>query len=210
MDFLNIAKQRFSVRSYTDQAVEKEKLDKILEAAHVAPTAANLQPVHLIVVQSKEGLEKIGQGANLYGAPLAIIVCADHEKAWVRPFDKKQTGDIDTSILTDHMMLQATELGLGSVWICYFKPDVIRREFGLPENLEPVNILAVGYSDEEAADPERHSEMRIPINQLVSYKICNGSDCKYLNIMGSAHSVLSVVFYGYRSEICAYVSSKIH
>ena len=170
MDFLNIAKQRFSVRSYTDQAVEKEKLDKILEAAHVAPTAANLQPVHLIVVQSKEGLEKIGQGANLYGAPLAIIVCADHEKAWVRPFDKKQTGDIDTSILTDHMMLQATELGLGSVWICYFKPDVISREFGLPENLEPVNILAVGYSDEEVADPERHSKMRIPINQLVSYE----------------------------------------
>ena len=73
-------------------------------------------------------------------------------------------------LLTDHMMLQATELGLGSVWICYFKPDVIRREFGLPENLEPVNILAVGYSDEEAADPERHSEMRIPINQLVSYE----------------------------------------
>ena len=88
----------------------------------------------------------------------------------MRPFDKKQTGDIDTSILTDHMMLQATELGLGSVWICYFKPDVIRREFGLPENLEPVNILAVGYSDEEAADPERHKDMRIPISQLVSYE----------------------------------------
>lgn len=170
MDFINIAKQRFSVRSYTDQAVEKEKLDKILEAAHVAPTAANLQPVHLIVVQSEEGLAKIGQGANLYGAPLAIIVCADHEKAWVRPFDKKQTADIDASILTDHMMLQATELGLGSVWICYFKPDVISREFGLPDDLEPVNILAVGYSDEEAADPERHSQTRIPMEELVSYE----------------------------------------
>lgn len=83
---------------------------------------------------------------------------------------KKQIGDIDTSILTDHMMLQATELGLGSVWICYFKPDVISREFGFPENLEPVNILAVGYSDEEAADPERHTRMRIPISQLVSYE----------------------------------------
>ncbi len=170
MDFLNIAKQRFSVRSYTDQAVEKEKLDKILEAAHAAPTAANRQPVHLIVVQSKEGLEKIGQGANLYGAPLAVIVCADHKKAWVRPYDKKQTADIDASILTDHMMLQATELGLGSVWICYFKPDVISREFGLPDDLEPVNILAVGYSDEEAADPERHSQTRIPVEELVSYE----------------------------------------
>ena len=170
MDFIEIAKKRYSVRSYQDKKVEEEKLQKILEAAHVAPTAANLQPVRLIAVQSREGLAKIGKGANLYGAPLAVIVCADHGKAWVRPFDKKQTADIDASILTDHMMLQATELGLGSVWICYFKPDVIRKEFGLPDNLEPVNILAVGYSDEEAADPERHSQTRIPVEELVSYE----------------------------------------
>ncbi len=58
---------------------------------------------------------------------MAIIVCADHNRAWTRPFDKKQTGDIDAAILTDHMMLQATELGLGSVWVCYFKPDVIKK-----------------------------------------------------------------------------------
>ena len=170
MDFIEIAKKRYSVRGYQDKKVEEEKLEKILEAAHVAPTAANLQPIRLIVVQSREGLAKIGKGANLYGAPLAVIVCADHGKAWVRPFDKKQTADIDASILTDHMMLQATELGLGSVWICYFKPDVISREFGLPDDLEPVNILAVGYSDEEAADPERHSQTRIPVEELVSYE----------------------------------------
>ena len=170
MDFMEIAKKRYSVRSYKDKKVEEEKLQKILEAARVAPTAANLQPVRLIAVRSSEGLAKIGEGANLYGAPLAVIVCADHGKAWVRPFDKKQTTDIDASILTDHMMLQATELGLGSVWICYFKPDVIRREFALPDDLEPVNILAVGYSDEEAADPERHSQTRIPVEELVSYE----------------------------------------
>ena len=166
MDFIEIAKKRYSVRSYKGKKVEEEKLKKILEAAHVAPTAANLQPVRLITVQSKEGLGKIGKGANLYGAPLAIIVCADHKKAWVRPFDKKRTTDIDASILTDHMMLQATELELGSVWICYFKPDVICREFGLPDHLEPVNILAVGYPNEEAADPERHSQTRIPVEEL--------------------------------------------
>ena len=170
MDFLEIAKSRYSVRDYKSKKVEPEKLEKILQAAHAAPTAANLQPVRLIVVQSSEGLAKIGKGANLYGAPLAIIVCADHKKAWVRPYDKKQTTDIDASILTDHMMLQATELGLGSVWICYFKPDVISREFGLPDDLEPVNILAVGYSDEEAADSERHSQTRIPVEELVSYE----------------------------------------
>lgn len=150
MNFIDIAKKRYSVRSYMDKKVEAEKLEKILEAAHVAPTAANLQPVHLIAVQSEEGLEKIGKAANIYGAPLAIIVCADHNKAWVRPFDKKQTGDIDASILTDHMMLQATELGLGTVWVCYFKPDVIKKEFELPDNLEPVNILFIGYPNEES------------------------------------------------------------
>lgn len=168
MDFITIAKQRHSVRSYNNNKVEPEKLEKILEAAHVAPTAANLQPIHLITVQSEEGLAKVSKAANIYGAPLAIIVCADHNKAWVRPFDKKQTGDIDASILTDHMMLQATELGLGSVWICYFKPDVLIREFNLPDNLEPINILAIGYSDEEAADTNRFDTHRIPINQLVS------------------------------------------
>lgn len=170
MDFINIAKQRSSVRSYMDKKVEADKLEKILEAAHVAPTAANLQPVRLIAVQSEEGLAKIGKGANIYGAPLAIIVCADHNKAWVRPFDKKHSGDIDASILTDHMMLQATELGLGSVWVCYFQPDIIRKEFNLPSNLEPVNILVIGYSNDAAADTSRFDSDRIPMSQLVSYE----------------------------------------
>ena len=170
MNFLETAKSRYSVRGYKSQKVEQEKLDKILYAAHVAPTAANLQPVRLIVVQEDEGLSKIGKAANLYGAPLAIIVCSDHSKAWTRPFDKKQTVDIDASILTDHMMMEATELGLGSVWVCYFKPDVIKQEFQLPDTLEPVNILAVGYSNESPADPERHATQRIPLDKLVHYE----------------------------------------
>ena len=169
MELLEIAKKRFSVRNYTNQKVEPEKLNKILEAAHVAPTAANLQPVHMIVAQSEEALAKIGMAANVYGAPLAIIVCADHSKAWTRPFDNKQTTDIDASILTDHMMLQATELGLGTVWVCFFKPDVIKKEFQLPDNLEPINILAIGYGKGIAEDSERHSETRIPMEELVSY-----------------------------------------
>lgn len=170
MSFLELAKKRCSVRSYTEQKVEAEKLDKLLQSAHVAPTAANLQPIKLIIVQSEEGLAKIGKAANIYGAPLALIVCSSHSKAWTRPFDSKQTVDIDASILTDHMMLEATELGLGSVWICYFKPDVIKRVFQLPDNLEPVNILAIGYSAEEAADPERHATQRVPIGELVCYE----------------------------------------
>ena len=169
MEFSELAKKRYSVRSYNGKKVEKEKLEKILEAAHVAPTAANLQPVRLLVIQQEEGLEKLSKAANIYHAPLAIVVCADHDKAWVRPFDKKQTCDIDASILTDHMMLQASDLGLGSVWICYFKPDILREEFCIPKNLEPVNILAVGYSEETPQSSDRHEETRIAVKSLASF-----------------------------------------
>lgn len=170
MDFIELAKRRCSVRAYEDRKVEPEKLERILEAARIAPTAKNLQPVKLLAVQSGEGLEKVGKAANIYGAPLAIIVCADHQRAWTRPFDSKRSTDIDASILTDHMMLEATELGLGSVWICFFKPDVLREEFSLPEHLEPVNILAVGYASGAPASPDRHDKTRVPMEKLVSYE----------------------------------------
>lgn len=169
MSFIEIAKKRYSVRKYSDRAVESEKLEKIIEAAHVAPTAANLQPVKLIVVQSEEGLNKLGKAANTYDAPIAIIVCADHSKAWTRPFDGKKTTDIDATILTDHMMHEATELGLGTCWVCYFKADIISKEFRLPDNLEPINILAIGYADEVPADSNRHANERIVVEKLVTY-----------------------------------------
>jgi len=170
MDFMELAKRRCSVRAYEDRKVEPEKLERILEAARIAPTAKNLQPVKLLAVQSGEGLEKVGKAANIYSAPLAIIVCADHQRAWTRPFDSKRSTFIDASILTDHMMLEATELGLGSVWICFFKPDLLREEFSLPEHLEPVNILAVGYASGAPASPDRHDKARVPMDELVSYE----------------------------------------
>lgn len=168
MNILDIAKKRFSARTYTNREISQETLDLILEAAHVAPTAANLQPIRLLIVKSDESKEKLSKAANIYNAPIAIIVCSDTTKSWTRPFDGKQTNDIDASIITDHMMLTATEQGLGSVWICYFKPDVIKKEFNLPENLEPINILAIGYTNEKS-DLARHDSQRIPKEELITY-----------------------------------------
>ncbi|NLL78595.1 MAG: nitroreductase [Clostridiales bacterium] len=169
MSLLEIMQRRYSVRKYTNQKVEEEKIQKILEAARIAPTAANLQPVKIFVIQSEEGIKKIEKAANVYQAPLAVLVCADREKAWKRPFDGMITTDIDASIVTDHMMLEATEQGLGSVWICYFDPDVIKKEFEMPDGLEPVNILAIGYADDAPAAPDRHKTMRVPMEKLVEY-----------------------------------------
>ena len=154
MDFLKLVRARYSVRQYQNRPVEPEKVEQLLEAAQAAPTAANCQPVRLLVAETPD-------------APLAVVVCADRSRAWKRPFDGKQTTDIDASILTDHMMLAASALGLGSVWICYFQPEAVKAALGLPEHLEPVNILAVGYADGAPASPERWRTERIPLDELV-------------------------------------------
>jgi nitroreductase len=170
MDFLQLAKKRYSVRNYSPKKVEEEKLLKILEAARVAPTGSNRQPHRLIVVQEAEGLEKLKKAANVYGAPLTIIVCADHNISWKRGYDGKDVADIDAAIVTDHMMLEATQLELGTLWICHFNPKVLKAEFSIPENLEPMNILAIGYSADAALSPERHQELRLPLEDFVFYE----------------------------------------
>lgn len=156
MDFLSLAKKRYACRKYAPAKVEQEKLDIILEAGRVAPTGANRQPQRLIVVRSQEGMERLARCTRDFGAPCAVIVCADTGEAWTRKYDGKTISDIDASIVTDHMMLAAASLGLDTLWICMFKPEAVREEFRLPEHVEPVNILLIGYGIGTPADPDRH------------------------------------------------------
>lgn len=171
MDFLDLAKRRYSVRKYENKPVEADKLNRILEAGRVAPTAANRQPHKVYAVTDPQMLERLSAGAKLYGAPLVLVVCADKEQAWTRRYDEKKTTDIDASIVTDHMMLEAACLGLGSLWICSFKPWIIRAELDIPEQYEVVNLLAIGYGADEVKSPSRHSEreVRKPLEEMVEY-----------------------------------------
>ena len=186
MDFLSLAKKRYACRSYKKQAVEQEKLDLILEAGRVAPTGANRQPQRLVVVRSQEGMERLARCTRDFGAPVAIVVCADTTQAWTRKYDGKQVGDIDASIVTDHMMLCATSIGLNTLWICMFKPDAVREEFGLPEGIEPVNILLIGYGDGEPATPR-------PANPSRRRSSTNTSDATALSHIKREERVLGPV-----------------
>ncbi len=170
MDMLDLMKSRYSVRSYEPKKVEDDKLMKILEAGRIAPTAANMQPQRFLVIKSQEGLEKVNKAANTYNAPIVIIICGDSEKVWKRPFDGKDMVDIDTSIATDHMMLEAQSLGLGTCWITYFKKDVIQSEFNIPQNIEPVSILIVGYGNGKVSSPDRHITERKDLNEMLFYE----------------------------------------
>ena len=153
MDFLKLAKKRYACRKYLSRQVEPEKLELILEAGRVAPTGANRQPQRLVVVQSKEGMERLARCTRDFGAPTAVIVCADTSEAWTRKYDGKNISDIDASIVTDHMMLAAASLNLDTLWICMFKPEAVREEIALP-----------------AADPNRHDTLRKPLSATVFHE----------------------------------------
>jgi nitroreductase len=169
MDFIDLARKRASVRAYTTQAVEAEKLEQILEAGRIAPTAANIQPQRFLVIQDSAGMAKLATACRPHGAPAAIVVLGDRKNVWVRPFDQKDMVDIDTSIACDHMMLAATDLGLGTCWLTYFDPVAIRRAFNIPEGLVPVHVLVLGYAKGPSASPERHATERKPLAELVTW-----------------------------------------
>jgi len=167
--FLDLAKSRYSVRKYENRSVEAEKLSAILEAGRIAPTAANKQPCIFLVLNNEESIKKLCKACNPHGAPLAIVVCADKKSVWIRPFDKASMADVDSTIATDHIMLCAQDLGLSSCWITYFDPAIVRKEFNIPDNIVPVNILAIGYSADEPQSPDRHTQTRKPLDSIVKY-----------------------------------------
>ncbi len=164
-DLITLMEERHSVRSYTERKVEKEKIDLILEAGRLAPTGCNRQGERLIVVTSDDALERVRKAGATYGAPFAIVVCMKRDGSWTRPCDGRNLIDIDAAIVTDHMMLEASSLGLGTCWICNFNPEVLINELEIPSDLIPVNILLVGYEKGEGGKKNRKS-----ISELALYR----------------------------------------
>lgn len=151
-DFLTLAKERYSVRSYSDKKVEQEKIDKILEAAKLAPTAVNYQPQMIYVLKSEEALGKINRLCRcIYGAPLVFLICADERKTWKSQTERGySSGEMDCSIVCTHMMLEAWEEGLGSVWVRLFDVDKVAKAFELPSYMKPICLLPVGYASDDS------------------------------------------------------------
>jgi nitroreductase len=167
MDFTDLVQQRYSVRAYDSTPVEDAKLQQVLEAARLAPTAANRQSFQLILVHTagrQDELRQIYDRDWFVQAPLVICACGQPEQNWVRR-DGKNYNDVDVAIVMDHLILAAADLGLGTCWIGAFDPDAARRVLGLPQGVEPIAFTPLGYPADQPKGKKRK-----PLSDLVRYE----------------------------------------
>ena len=167
MSFLELAGKRYSVRAYKPDPVEDEKLQQVLEAARLAPTACNLQPFQFIVIHTRgkeAGLRRVYGASWFVAAPVVICACGIPSQSWVRR-DGKNYCEVDVTIAMDHLILAAADLGLGTCWIGAFNPDAAREVLGLPDGVEPIAFTPLGYPDDRPGFKSRN-----PLSELVRYE----------------------------------------
>lgn len=166
MEFQEVIEKRYSVRGYQSKEVEKEKLEKVLNAARIAPTAANKQPFRLIVVETKgkeKELNTIYPAEWFTEAPIILCACAVKSESWTRR-DGRNFVDVDTTIVMDHIILTATEQGLGTCWIAAFDEEAAREVLKIPDDMEPLLFTPLGYPNAEPRGPGRRE-----LDELVIY-----------------------------------------
>lgn len=167
--FLELAKERYSVRRYSKKPIEKEVLDKILEAGRVAPTAANAQPQHIFVLKSSEALEKVRSVTPFcFDAPLVLMLCSDSDVSW-KAVDGHDSGPVDVAIVTTQIMLEAFDEGIGSCWVRGYDKNELCSVFDLPSNLEPVALLPLGYPSEDSHPWPGAHDSRKSLDETVTY-----------------------------------------
>jgi nitroreductase len=165
MKFIELAKQRVSIRSYKPEPVSDAHLNEVLEAGRLAPTACNFQPFQFVVVRKKENLAALAAGypAPWFAeAPVIIAICTQSSKAWKRKQDGRCLVDVDAAIAADHMTLAAADIGLGTCWVGAFDPKIIRKALGVPRTVEPVILLTLGHPNEKG-----RPKLRQPLEKLV-------------------------------------------
>ena len=166
--FMRILESRYSCHAFSNTPVSESKLDMILAAGRMAPSAKNLQPTRIWVVRSEEALARLRAVHSCYGAPIVLIVGCRNEEAWVRESDGINSAKTDAAIVLTHLMLTATDAGLANMWIWDFNPSMIREV--LPETREHgiYALLAIGYPAQGEGKPtELHFE-RKPIEEIVT------------------------------------------
>lgn len=154
-----LAQQRYSCRSYAATPVPEDVLMAILDVTRLAPSACNRQPWLFVIADSDDEREAVVRSYQrdwIKSAPVYIIACGLHDKAWHRPSDGKDHTDVDVSIAVEHLCLAATSMHLATCWVCNFDQQIIREAFRLPDNMEPIAIIPLGYPAEGSQIPDKN------------------------------------------------------
>ena len=168
MEFKAVVQNRYSCKKYSDRPVEAEKLNAILEAGRLAPTAKNLQEQHVYVLQSAEALAKVDAITPCrYGAPTVLVVAFDRSSVFTYPGGKRDSGVEDATIIATHMILAAANEGVDSCWINFLDPEKLAEALNLPENEEVLMVMDLGYAAEGAGPLPTHGS-RKPLSETVS------------------------------------------
>ncbi len=155
MDILNLLKSRRSIRIYQDKPVPQDLLLQILEAGRWAPTGANLQPWHFIVVTDPETRKQIGEMARFFFIKFSHVEKAPVLLALGFDTRKGKYGRYDATLAGGNMMTMATSLGLGTCWIGAFDEPKVKEILGIPNYIEVIGLITLGYPDEKAESPPR-------------------------------------------------------
>ena len=167
MKFADLCAERYSVRKYDSRPIEAEKLEMILNAGRLAPTAKNLQPQRILVVQG-DGLETMKACTPcMYGQTAVLVVCYDKTVSWKSR--SREIGDVDGGIVLTSMMYQAQDLGIGSLVVGIYKEEELRKHFNIPADYEIVALLMLGYAAEDCVPNEKLHFSRKPLSETVSY-----------------------------------------
>ncbi len=160
-DFETVIRNRTATRKFKEEKVPLDKINKILDAGRLAPTAKNLQPQKIYVAISKEALEKIDKVSPCrYGASTVFIVCSDKSIAWSNQNDS--TYAMDACIVATHMMLEATNVGVDNIWIEMFNKQELKKQFHLEEKIEPICLIPIGYkADDYKGNPSHNNRKNL-------------------------------------------------
>lgn len=169
MELEKVMKERYSVRSFKKEKIEKEKIEELLKVLDQVPTATNAQPVQIYVLETTESLNKIEQLARTYQSPLVLLIASNEDESWHNPKEEGyNTSEMDGSITCTYLMLKAWELGIGSVWIRYFNKYEVKKTFNLSENIKPICLLALGYPSDDSNPSQSHFQKK-PLEELIKY-----------------------------------------
>jgi nitroreductase len=160
MDFSELVQNRYSCRHYSPDQVEDDKIQMVLEAARLAPTAANRQPFHIILIKTKnhksEDLLRIYPKEWFFQPPYILCICSQPDLAWYRKkYDEQNYAAVDAAIVVDHITLQAADIGLGTCWIGDFDPQAAREYLKLPDYIEVIAFTPLGYPLDELKPKNR-------------------------------------------------------